>query len=75
MPPRTGAAGVAADTYSRMIGSPVYTDVGRVSLGQEVRDLDTGEVLRDENGNPVKVGSVVKESIEVRYINPWPHAL
>lgn len=59
----TGAAGVAADTYSRMIGSPVYTDVGRVSLGQEVRDLDTGEVLRDENGNPVKVGSVGKESI------------
>lgn len=59
----TGATGVAADTYSRMIGSPVYTDVGRVSLGQEVRDLDTGEVLRDENGNPVKVGSVGKESI------------
>lgn len=59
----TGAAGVAADTYSRMIGSPVYTDVGRVSLGQEVRDLDTGEVLRDENGNPVKVGSVGKENI------------
>lgn len=59
----TGAAGVAADTYSRMIGSPVYTDVGRVSFGQEVRDPDTGEVLRDENGNPVKVGSVGKESI------------
>jgi len=59
----TGATGVAADTYSRMIGSPVYTDVGRVSFGQEVRDLDTGEVLRDENGNPVKVGSVGKESI------------
>lgn len=59
----TGATGVAADTYSRMIGSPVYTDVGRVSLGQEARDLDTGEVLRDENGNPVKVGSVGKESI------------
>lgn len=59
----TGAAGVAADTYSRMIGSPVYTDVGRVSFGQEVRDLDTGEVLRDENGNPAKVGSVGKESI------------
>lgn len=59
----TGAAGVAADTYSRMIGSPVYTDVGRVSFGQEVIDPDTGEVLRDENGNPVKVGSVGKESI------------
>lgn len=58
----TGAPGVAADYYARSTGTPVVSsDFGDISLGQVAMD-PFGNVIKNENGENMMIGSVGKES-------------
>lgn len=58
----SGIVGVAADATARMTGTPLYTDdFGEVSFGDVARGI-TGRIVLDDNGKPIPVGSVYKDS-------------
>lgn len=58
----TGAPGVAADYYARSTGTPVVSsDFGEIELGQVAVD-PFGEVIKNDKGKNMMIGSVDKES-------------